>query len=612
MSSTHPKRASHPGRLKNLLTALAVLIATLLTPALTSTTAGAYPATPPQMSYTRLLRRVILTLEGRSPTDAEYQAILNAPSDAARDALIDAQIEDSLVTPAFYEEVLNWGMEMLRVGRFDHFSGDGEYTGSQAIWLEYCPGGTVHEYKLGILLVPPNPSCTTNIDACYMADGDHPEICNNPNAPTTTVEPWWAPGTQVQVVGTATNAATQVPDVENSTDDPMLDCGQARILQRNVYTKYNPTTPGAARCGCGPNLIYCARRSHALGLAGSGPPGNPRKYDAHPNDPTGQRRAVFEEPARLFAHLVETNADLSDLVLGDYTVVNQGLQHMYVRQGRMNGDNAAVLDASNWWQQIIEPDAWRKVTVETMNPNLLADRDYTYDPTTAVGPPIGVPSAGILTSIGWMGSFERERPRAARALEVLACRQFNPPPADAIFPPLNPDPAEGGVCKHCHTTLDPAAIHFKRWEPGALKIGGIGPWTLAMSSPELLDYSSTVIRWNGSFRPNTWLTPITEADKLANADAVFIDFLPPQYKLFGETSDGTIGPLGFAKMIVKSGVFDKCMVRRFYKRFGGVELDQGTDALYIQKLVNGFTASGRNSRELIRTIVKESAFRLGK
>ena len=584
--------------------ALAVAIATASAP----TPVMAFPEEPPSLSHTRLLRRVMLTLEGRVPSPAQYQSVLDASDDAARDAIIADQIDTSLTSQSFYDTTFAWGMEMLRVGRYDHYESSGEYTASQGIWLEYCPQESLHANKLGILLITTSGggACAAgDTSACYTGNGDHSDICDNPNAPTATVEPWWAPGTTVAVVGSASSFVTEVPDAENEGE--MRDCGLARILLRNVFKDDNPDGSVEPRCGCGPNLVYCARRSHYPGGAASGPPDNPRGYDAFPNDPTGQRRAVMEEPARLFAHIVNNDRDLSDLVVGDYTMVNQGLQHMYVRAGRQDSANKS-LDDSTWWANIGDPNAWREVVVETMNPHLLADRHYTFDPVTDPGTPIGIPAAGVLTTIGWMGSFERERPRAARALEVLTCRQFNPPPVDATFPPLGTDPATGGVCKHCHTVIDPAAIHFKRWEPGALRLGGVGPWVWS----GWLSYDPARMRWDGAFVGDTWLTPISEADIEADPNARFIDYLPADHTLLGQTSDGTIGPLGFAKMIVASGEFDACMVRRFYERFGGVALDPARDAAYIKKLADGFVKSNRNARQLIRTILGEAAFRLGR
>ena len=39
------------------------------------------------------------------------------------------------------------------------------------------------------------------------------------------------------------------------------------------------------------------------------------------------------------------------------------------------------------------------------------------------------------------------------------------------------------------------------------------------------------------------MTPISAADAEKNPEARFIDYLPPDQTLLGQTSDGTVGPL---------------------------------------------------------------------
>ena len=92
------------------LLVLAMLVAAVTAPV------GAWAAEPsPALSHTRLLRRVLLTLEGRPPTITEYQVMLDAADDAARDALIDAQIEASLGSTAFYDQMVEFGYDYLAV-----------------------------------------------------------------------------------------------------------------------------------------------------------------------------------------------------------------------------------------------------------------------------------------------------------------------------------------------------------------------------------------------------------------------------------------------------------------------------------------------------------------
>lgn len=559
----------------------------------------------PTLSHTRQLRRVLMTLEGRPPSEAEYQAILGAADDAARDAMIAAQIEASLDSQAFYEQVLDWGKEVLRVGRYDHDAG-AAWSAAQSIVLRPCPEGSMHEGRFGILYNDSGWGCPTMPDCGAAKQGDSWALCDDPDAPLDSIEPWWAPGTTVDMIGTATSQLTEVPDADNPGQ--MRDCGVASFGYQTTWKNDNSDASAEPRCGCGPNLIYCSRRAQQ---AGGGDylwsNGEIFGYDGFAGDDTGQRRHVFEEPARLWAHLITNDRPLSDLVLGDYTVATMALQHMYVRVARQQTKNAG-LDQVDWWSGISDPLEWREVVVEDMHPSLLADRSYHFDPSVDSGEPDGVPAAGVLTMIGSLGSFERERPRAARWLEIFTCREFSPPPPEADLGDFEVDPATEGVCQHCHKVLDPAAIHFKRFDMTGRRMVGMSPYLW----DDFYAQNSQRRRWDASFVPDTWMTPVSQAAIEADPNARFIDFLPPGYELLGEASDGTIGPLGFAKMLVASGQFDRCMVRRTYERFGGAALDSGAHAAYIDKLTAAFVDNDRDVRELIRTILAEPIFMKGR
>src|SRR6185503_16700460 len=89
-----------------------------------------------------------------------------------------------------------------------------------------------------------------------------------------------------------------------------------------------------APCTCGPNLVYC----------------HPSPVEGYANwpiyltgNPTSQRRLLWEEPARLVAHVAWYDRPLTDLVLGDYSVGPVEVQAAYVRAGRRTG--ALSLDA---------------------------------------------------------------------------------------------------------------------------------------------------------------------------------------------------------------------------------------------------------------------------
>jgi hypothetical protein len=509
---------------------------------------------------TRMLRRGYLALANRPPTIEEYEALLEVPQDQRRDAALQ-QLDALLEGPEFDDVVLRWAIELLRIGsydfRFDFVNDD--FDGHYSIEYQTCPADTLHAGAMGMLN--------------DLSDWGEPwATCDDPDAVLTDVEPWWAPGTTVRMIGAA---GTSVREVDGT------DCGRVRgTLQ----------TP-AHGCSCGPHLLYCKRAG----------------FPDHDNfDPVSTRRSLFEEPARLVQHVIRNEKPFSDVVLGDYTVVNRGLRFVYYRNARQDGANA-FLDDSEWFREFDSDTQWKQTKFEDMHPNLLSDRDIRFDPRTQDGTPPGLPAAGVLTTLGANYAFPRERVRGARWLETFACREFTPPPADVEFHPYQRDPGTEGVCEHCHQLIDPAAMHFKRMYGGGAQLGGIGAWSLLELSPEDTFRKRSI----STFEYDTLMTPVDTLRLEENPDAALIDFLPENYTLFGRTGDGTIGPLGFAKLLVESGEFDRCMVRRVHEWVTGRDLSPGRDDATIDGFVESFVGSDRNVKALIREIVRSDGFTIG-
>lgn len=550
----------------------------------------------PQLSPTRLLRRVHLTLRGREPSPGQYAAMKAAAAGGTLETYLDQEIDAALASPEFAAQMLAFGHDYLKIGDYKRGSVEGiiggTFKGNQTVELTACAAGTLHEGALGHFRSDPN-------------HGDPSSLCADPAAPLANVEPWWAPGTMVSVIGRSGNGR-QVSGTR--------DCG--RIYMGEASNNFSD--PG---CGCGPNLLYC-------GLPRAyGPAMYPRDLESNPYFADAQRRLLFEEPARLVAHVITTDAPFSDLVIGNYTVAPRRLQHLYARWGRMNSDNA-TFDSAGWWRTAT--DGWDKVTFQSIHPNLLDARSYQFDPRTDDGSPLGLPSAGILTQLGPNVWYPRERVRAARWLETFACRSFTAPDPSLVFTPAyTNDPARGGSCQHCHTTIDPAAIHFKRLEVeedtprhglGHMNLGGLGDWQWRKTgqpsfadpnSPGGIFWFQPYGRWNANFLPGTFLTPVPPSRIMVNPDARFLDFLPAGETLFGQQSDGTIGPLGFAKLLVASGEFDKCAVQTLHERFVGRRFDPAREAALETQLVQAFTQNGRRVKPLIKQLLASDEFRRG-
>jgi hypothetical protein len=556
----------------------------------------------PMLSSTRKLRKLFLTLKGTEPTLAEYAAAQSATQSGTFDSFYNASVAQSLSSTEFYNSMLLFGRDYLRVGDYKRGTVEGtvghSFKGNSSIMLLQCPSGTL------------NAGAFAHFALTAMHGAELDTACDNAATSFAMVEPWWAPQTQVKVLGRA-----RLQAVTSGT----VDCGLPVMTQTSNAEFAEPIG-----CGCGPNLIYC----YPTKLIGQ--KSYPNEMESHAYYPTSLRRLVFEEPARLFAHVVTTDAPFTDLVLGDYTVAPRKLQHMYVRWARMNTDNGTAVDTSTtpWWRNA--DDTWKQVKFSALHPNLLDSRNYQFDPRTALGAPLGIPSAGVLTQLAPNSAFPRERVRAARYLEIFACKIFAAPDPSLIFtPPYIDDPARQGACQHCHQSIDPAAIHFKRLEiednqprhhQGHPNLGGIGSWqwnrvsTLNFDDPNSPGgkfWFQPYGRWNTSFTENTMMTPASTGLLTTKPDARFLDFLPPTEKLLGQTSDGTIGPLGFAKLIVSSGHFDRCAVQKIFARVMGRQLDLSREAGRETVLTKRFVDGGRKVKPFIESLVKEAEFGSG-
>ncbi|WNG16362.1 DUF1549 domain-containing protein [Cystobacter fuscus] len=566
-----------------------------------------------RMSDTRLLRRLVLGLTGTTPTVEQYEAMEAAATPEAREAILRSTLDEVLASPKFYERMLRFGHEWIAVGAYTTGASGDAYQGDLSGHIFKCGTDTKH------------PGAYYHVNE-FTDSAKSSNQCNDQDASGSAVvpevrsiEPWWAPGTQVQVLGKAGSNVTQVVDAKGQT----LDCG----IARGGY--YDPMLPTG--CGCGPNLVWC---SPLTGL-----------INGSNHDLGVQRRHPYEEPARLFAHLAWHDRPLSDLILGNYSVGTNWLRALYVRLGRQMGSNASDANTT-WWRPDADnalrdplhptpndPQAWREFVVEDLEPFHLAltsnrersgslERTYRFDPRTTTEAPKGLPAAGVLTMIGSMSSFPRERVRAARFLEIFACQSFSPPPADVHFPPYEVDPATGGTCLHCHKTLDPAAISFKRWDFGSAQsayipwpfIPGVGNHRVTkewLSGKYPYIGNSPGYRWKNAFLPNTMLTPVTPEQITANPEAVLLDTMPESYTLLGVHGDGTMGPLGFGKLLVRSGEFDRCVSRKLYSMFIGRELNPASEKRFIDKLAKEFVARDRKLRPFLRYLFEQPELRRG-
>ncbi len=544
----------------------------------------------PPMTALRQLRRMTLVTTNRFPSREKLAALAAIKEPSAQQAWLDTELSRLLTEPDFYDSMVDFGHVWMNVPPVANIADQPEYGLPQQRSIRPCPEGTLHAGKWG------SPNGFNNQEPCngHRYDGSP--------AAVKMVEPWWAEGTQVAVVGVDGDESTSI----TTKDGKKVDCSQ---------TGAGFSLDGENHCGCGPHLIYCM------------PGGELQDFKAFLlGNPDGHRRLAWDEPARLFAHLVWHDRPLVDLIAGDYSVGTVAVQSTYVRYGSVLGDQS-VENAEQWWRastwsaphdphhEATDQKAWSEFRISSRNPFLLADRTYQFDPRTqAQGTMRGIPSAGVMTMPGVLAGTVRERVRGARLLEMFACETFVPPPPTAHFSPYINDPAGGGPCVTCHSRIDPASIHFKRFmRTRSFQMLGVG------NAHEKAKWNSGVYPYTGDpwermsrlWAVGTHMTPVTQAQADADPESLFIDFLPPDQTLYGATSDGTVGPLGLAKLLIASGAFDRCVVRKLHQRFVGRDVDPTEEAGYLEKLVTQFKSNDRKARPFVQYLAKTPAFRSG-
>jgi len=552
--------------------------------------AGVAPPVNDELSPTRRLRRMTLALTDRMPSRARLLELDALGDVAAQKSWLDSELERLLADPLFYDAMVEFGHNWMNIPPVGAIADAPEYGLVQQRAIVRCPDGTLHAGKWA------SPNGYADNQPCNGLSWDGTQ------AVVRTIEPWWAEGTTVEVVGIDGDERPFMP----GPDGAMIDCGQtgAGFRHERQYS-----------CGCGPKLSYCW------------PGGGLQDYQVfHVGNEDGNRRQMWDEPARLLAHIAWHDRPLTDLIAGTYSVGPARAQATYVRYGRRLG--AVALDADeSWWRssrwttphdprhEATDPRAWSEFDVPTRNPYLLRERDYKFDPRVEPrGQMRGVSAAGVLTMPGVLAALNRERVRGARFLEMFACENFVPPPPTAQFAPYINDPAAGGPCMNCHSRIDPASIHFKRFSrTGGFDILGVGNanfdrrWTTG----EYPYHGDPWDRMKRLWAPDTRMTPVAAELAVMEPQSRFIDFLPPDQTLYGQVSDGTAGPLGMAKMLISAGVFDRCMVRRLHERFAGRDLDPTTEGGYIEELTAEFIANGRAIRPFIRHLVQGETFGRG-
>lgn len=388
----------------------------LLVPALA---APAFAQSPQECAPTdaidplRLLRQASLDILHRVPTFEEVKAVVDAPDRAAAvDAAIDAMFEKEeyfdqvrrtfqvqLWSGLDAVDLLIAGQNRLSYDRTNdlYYQGNARrrYRGDSTL---HCLNQPQTEFDSSGHPVPIETITEADCRDVGLGEG----VCKREGY--VMVRPFWDPSTEIKVCAYDAQA-------------------MATGLSGESCDVYNAADRG---CGCGPNLRRCMRESD------TGP----------------IRRALEEEPARIFEHVVREDLPFVEAFRTRTSFVNGRTIHMY---RYMDGTPSVMTTGA--------------IVYEPQMPTL-PDVPYTDAQWRRIER--GPDHAGVLTTMSYLLRFASNRARANRFYTAFLCDPFVPSADGLPAEEENPSPnlRERNGCRDCHNVLEPAAAHWGRWRTG--------------------------------------------------------------------------------------------------------------------------------------------------
>lgn len=365
------------------------------------------------IDHLRLLRQASLDIRSRAPSYDEIVALRDASD---REAALQSAVASMFEEEAYFDQVRRtfqiqlWSsldaVDLLIAGqnRLAYISstqmyyqnnsrrkyrGDNQYTCLDQLQTEYDAQGR------------PVPIQT-------VADGDCRDVGYGEGTCVQEgyemVTPFWDPSVQIKVCAFDAQAFTTG-----------IDGGDCDI--------YNTNDRG---CGCGPNLRRCMRE----------------------NETGDIRRALEEEPARIFEHIVRNDMPFTDAFTTRTSFVNGRSTHMYEYMDGYTG-------VTQTGPIVFDPQM-----------PTLPDIPYTDQGWRQIER--GPAHAGVLTTMSYLLRFASNRARANRFYTAFLCDPFVPSADGLPAEEAEPDPnlRERNGCQDCHNVLEPAAAHWARWRTG--------------------------------------------------------------------------------------------------------------------------------------------------
>ena len=493
-----------------------------------------------QLDKYRYLRQLTLDLYGRIPTVEEYER-LHVMDDVSNEI-----IDEMIGSPEFYAQLRRYHRNLLwsnlgdadLVGQVVQEEGDDNFR----VWVNR---GKRDEYRRRDVLCLDMEH--TNFDAegraLPMFENYTEGVCAGGTGCRmdgwVDVSPYWAPGTTIRVCAF---------DAQPHTDATPRDNGDPQSCDR--------AGDDDPLCGCGPNLRYCTAREDD---------GN---YNA-------VHEALLEEPARVFETVIAAREPYMNAFSTRSTAMNGMLAHFY---RYLAGENDSEL--RNAPDLPIDAD-WQAVDRE----------DY---------------HSGILTTLGFLRRFASHRARVNRLYTAFLCDPFQAPsgglPSATDDCSSNPDLSSRCGCATCHEAIEPATVHWGRWDEGDDFVyqEDINTFSNSCANCEKDECSN--------FCKTFYITRDLETTP-GSVDSELGKFKVLAWRSEEEVAALDLGPSALVTRPQYQQQLASCAVQSFAQHVFGRELSAAEQTGWLVEKTGNFAATGHDFLQMVKDVVTDERYR---
>ena len=489
----------------------------------------------PELSPYRYMRAVSFDLRGKPPTAGEVRVLRDTSEEGVPEWLIDRWLDED----AFAQQVVRRHRSYLwnNVSNVRLINRRSELGQQQGIWWARIRADAYRPSEIR------RPHCG-DFEAEFAEDGTILTRLNADGVPQegyVEVNPYWAPETTVRACAFDAQEATTTPDGTRCDSNGGIS---------------DP------RCGCGPNLVYCA-----------------------PNSIRNQIKAAMGRSIELTIEaIIRDHEPYTNLFESRRFFVNGPLVHFYryLARGGQAQFNPSPVNV-NLLPDIApaEADRWEEMEV-------------------------GQEHAGILTHPGFLMRFQTNRARASTFYQAFLCSPFQPPAAG--LPPAdeeaarNPDLQERAGCKYCHSGLEPAAAHWGRWsEQGG---GYINKRDFPAEDPECIACANRTGPCTSRCR-SYYLT-----QSLGDREQPYLGMLKSfVFRRDEHMHHVDLGPKLLARTTAADNRLPRCVAQQTAAWLLGRDLDRPGDAKWLTELSVDFARSGFSYRQLVKDVLTSDRYR---